>query len=141
MPRAKASLLKRRRAASETVFVLGDRHSVVDFLDAPPLLPQILVADGRWLTFPELFRSVQRHLRDCALAEFAFEVQFFAPEDTALFVEVFGPACEVLHQLCVQWVRGAFDVVGVLLLCILLQAAVEQLAKEGAPILQEFFLK
>ena len=114
---------------------------MIDFVDAPPLLPQILTADRKFITYPELLRSVLRHLIDCALGAFAFDVMFFAPANTQLFIDVFEPACEVVHQLTVQWVRSSFDVVGVMLLCILLQEAVEDLAKEGVPILQEFFLK
>lgn len=114
---------------------------MIDFADAPPLLPQILASDRRFITYPELLRSVLRHLVDCALGEFAFDVMFFAPTDTQLFIDVFESACEVVHQLTVQWVRSSYDIVGVMLLCILLQEAVENLAKEGVPILQEFFLK
>ena len=139
------SLLRKHGAADserqQAVFTLSDRHSVIDFADAPPLLPQILASDRKFITYPELLRSVLRHLVDCALGEFAFDVLFFAPADTQLFIDVFEPACEVVHQLTVQWVRGSYDVVGVMLLCILLQEAVENLAKEGVPILQEFFLK
>lgn len=125
----------------QSVFTLSDRHSVIDFANSPPLLPQILVTDGRYITFPELIRSVLRHLLDCSLGEFAFDVLFFQPPDTQIFIDVYGPACEVIHQLTVQWVRNTYDIVGVMLVCIMLQASVENLAKEGVPILQEFFLK
>ena len=121
--------------------MLSDRHTVIDFLRSPPLLPSILSEDKTLISYPEFFRSIQRHLIDCSLGEFAFEVLFFDPEDTKMLIEVIGAACEELHLTTVNWVRGSFDVVGVMILCILLQAAVEELAKEGVPILQEFFLK
>ena len=95
------------------VFTLGDRHSVVDFMGAEPLLPSILASEGRFVSFPELFRSVQQHLIACALAEFEFEVQFFNVEDSALFIDVFGGACELLHLGAVEWIRGSYDIVGV----------------------------
>ena len=125
----------------QAIFSLSDRHSAIDFATSPPLLPQILVTDNKFITYPELFRSVLRHLIDCSLGEFAFNVLFFHPKDTQVFIDVYGSACEVIHTMTVQWVRSSFDVVGVLLLCIMLQQAVEELAKEGVPILQEFFLK
>ena len=114
---------------------------MIDFLRSPPLLPSILAEEKTLISYPEFFRSIQRHLIDCSLGEFAFEVLFFDPEDTKMLIEVIGAACEELHLTTVNWVRGSFDVVGVMILCILLQAAVEELAKEGVPILQEFFLK
>lgn len=123
------------------VFTLSDRHTVIDFMDAEPLLPSILVAEGRYISYLELFRSIQRHLICCALAEFEFEVQFFNVDDCGVFIEVFGGACEVVHVGTVEWIRSSFDIVGVLLFCVLLQGAVEKLAREGVPILQEFFLK
>lgn len=125
----------------QAVFSLSDRHSVIDFASSPPLLPQILVSEGKFITYPELFRSVLRHLIDCSLGEFAFDVLFFHPKDTQIFIDVYGSACEAIHTMTVQWVRTSFDVVGVMLLCIMLQQAVEGLAKEGVPILQEFFMK
>lgn len=121
--------------------MLSDRHTVIDFLRSPPLLPSILSEDKTLISYPEFFRSIQRHLIDCSLGEFAFEVLFFDPEDTKMLIDVIGAACEELHLTTVNWVRGSFDVVGVMILCILLQAAVEELAKEGVPILQEFCLK
>lgn len=144
MPKPKSLLKKRGKMVSPyqtAVFTLGDRHSVVDFMGAEPLLPSILASEGRFVSFPELFRSVQQHLIACALAEFEFEVQFFNVEDSALFIDVFGGACELLHLGAVEWIRGSYDIVGMLLFCVLLQGAVERLAKEGVPILQEFFLK
>ena len=137
----KTSLLKKAVASNPTPFVLSDRHTVVDFLNAQPLLPSILEEENKTISYPEFFRSIQRHLIDCSLGEFTFEVLFFDPEDTSLFIEVVGAACEELHQTTVTWIRSTYDVVGVMILCILLQAAVEELAKEGLPILQEFFLK
>ncbi|KAK8816886.1 hypothetical protein WA577_002680 [Blastocystis sp. JDR] len=142
-PKPKSLLKKRGKMVSPyqtAVFTLGDRHSVVDFMGAEPLLPSILASEGRFVSFPELFRSVQQHLIACALAEFEFEVQFFNVEDSALFIDVFGGACELLHLGAVEWIRGSYDIVGMLLFCVLLQGAVERLAKEGVPILQEFFL-
>lgn len=142
MTSTKPSIMKKKtRFSSEDVFVLGDRHSIIDFAYSSPLLPSILSSDNEYITFPELFRSLQCHLVECALGEFQFEVLFFNPEDTSLFIDIFNAACEVIHQTTVQWVRSTYDVIGVMLLCILLQSAVEQLAKEGTPILQEFFSK
>lgn len=142
MSTTKHSILKKKtQFNSSSIFVLGDRHSIIDFASSAPLLPSILVSDNRMITFPELFRSIQRHLIECALGEFQFEVLFFNPEDTSLFIDVFNAACEVIHQAAVQWIRNTYDVVGIMLLCILLQSGVEELAKEGTPILQEFFSK
>ena len=47
---------------------------------------------------------MQQHLIACALAEFEFEVQFFNVEDSALFIDVFGGACELLHLGAVEWI-------------------------------------
>ena len=33
------------------VFTLSDRHTVIDFMDAEPLLPSILVAEGRYISY------------------------------------------------------------------------------------------
>lgn len=123
------------------VFVLGDRHSVIDFSFSTPLLPSILSRENKSITFPEFFRSIQCHLIECALGEFQFEVLFFNPEDTRLFIQIFNAGCEVIHQITVQWIRTTYDLLGVMLLCILLQSGIERLAKEGTPILQEFFTK
>ena len=125
----------------EDIFVLSDRHTIIDFSTASPLLPSILVREHKQITFPEVFRSLQCHLIDCALGEFQFEVLFFNPEDTSLFIDIFNAGCEAIHQVAVQWIRTTYDILGVMLLCILLQSSIERLAKEGTPILQEFFSK
>ena len=72
----KTSLLKKAVASNPTPFVLSDRHTVVDFLNAQPLLPSILEEENKTISYPEFFRSIQRHLIDCSLGEFAFEVLF-----------------------------------------------------------------
>ena len=141
MESSKSSLLKKKSKASENVLVLGDRHSIIDFVSSAPLLPSILASDNRSITFPELFRSLQYHLIECALGEFQFEVLFFNPEDTSLFIDVFNAGCEVIHQLTVSWIRSTYDLIGIMLLGSLLQSSIELLAKEGTPILQEFFTK
>ena len=134
-------ILAKGKKNKDDVFVLSDRHSVIDFCFSAPLLPSILSRENRTITFPEFFRSIQSHLIECALGEFQFEVLFFNPEDTSLFIDIFNAGCEVIHQITVQWIRSTYDLLGVMLLCILLQSGIERLAKEGTPILQEFFSK
>lgn len=49
--------------------MIGDRCSVLENPDAPPLIVHVVQAEKKKLPYEAIFRSVQRHLMDTATSE------------------------------------------------------------------------
>lgn len=71
-----------KRDPSDThAFALHNRPSVIrTALDAPTPI-HVVQAEGKPLTFEEIFRASQRHLIDAAATEHAFCLAFFGPDE------------------------------------------------------------
>lgn len=58
-------------------FNLGDRDSILDAVEAGPILVHVAIAEGRHYPYEAIMRSVFKHLMDSATSEYLFTIEFF----------------------------------------------------------------
>lgn len=58
-------------------FSLGDRDSVLDAIEAGPILVHVALAEGHHFPYEAIMRSVFKHLMDSATSEYLFTIEFF----------------------------------------------------------------
>lgn len=58
-------------------FNLGDRDSILDAVEAGPILVHVALAEGRQFPYEAIMRSVFKHLMDSATSEYLFTIEFF----------------------------------------------------------------
>lgn len=58
-------------------FNMGDRDSILDTVEAGPILVHVALAEGRQFPYEAIMRSVFKHLMDSATSEYLFTIEFF----------------------------------------------------------------
>ena len=58
-------------------FNMGDRDSILDAIEAGPILVHVAVAEGSQFPYEAIMRSVFKHLVDSATSEYLFTIEFF----------------------------------------------------------------
>lgn len=58
-------------------FNMGDRASILDVMEAGPILVHVALAEGRQFSYEAIMRSVFKHLMDSATSEYLFTIEFF----------------------------------------------------------------
>lgn len=56
---------------------MGDRDSILDTVEAGPILVHVALAEGRQFPYEAIMRSVLKHLMDSATSEYLFTIEFF----------------------------------------------------------------
>ncbi|CAG9576300.1 Vps52_/_Sac2_family_-_putative [Leishmania major strain Friedlin] len=79
----------------DRVFQLGQRGNIFARVFAPPLIPTLEKAAGRWHSYEETLRSVLHLLSDTVTHEYLFTFEFFAG-DTSVYVDVFQPTLQFI---------------------------------------------
>ncbi|CAJ1989622.1 Vps52 / Sac2 family [Leishmania donovani] len=79
----------------DRVFQLGQRGEIFARVFAPPLIPTLEKAAGRWHSYEETLRSVLHLLSDTVTHEYLFTFEFFAG-DTSVHVDVFQPTLQFI---------------------------------------------
>jgi hypothetical protein len=105
--------------AAKTVdpFSIADRVSVLADADLPPVAQHVAQAEKHRLTYEQLWRNVQRHLVDVAVAEEGFDRRFFGerygPEVHTLTL---SRAISTVVEGLETYLMNSFDAPGLLLL-------------------------
>lgn len=63
-------------------FNMGERDSILDTVEAGPILVHVALAEGRQFPYEAIMRSVFKHLMDSATSEYLFTMEFFKVIDT-----------------------------------------------------------
>lgn len=58
-------------------FNMGDRDSILDAVEAGPILVHVALAEGNQFPYEAIMRSVFKHLMDSATSEYLFTIEFF----------------------------------------------------------------
>lgn len=58
-------------------FNMGDRDSILDGVEAGPILVHVALAEGNQFPYEAIMRSVFKHLMDSATSEYLFTIEFF----------------------------------------------------------------
>ena len=74
-------------------FNMGDRDSILDSVEAGPILVHVALAEGRQYPYEAIMRSVFKHLMDSATSEYLFTIEFFKVCCDSSVCFPFGIAC------------------------------------------------
>ena len=122
-------------------FTIGDRLSLLDHADDPPLPAHVVSAEKTRLSFEALFRSVERHLMDVAAAEDSFDRRFFGPKyGPEVFQLVLSRAFNVLFAGLEEYLAAAGgDAPGLVLLVAIVGAHKASMGSRKLVCLDPFF--
>ncbi|OAO15946.1 vacuolar protein sorting-associated protein [Blastocystis sp. ATCC 50177/Nand II] len=122
-------------------FELAGRNEVLKHVaDAPMTVEPLQEGDDADMDAVVCWRSLLRLVMDLALAEYAFDRDFFHAEDTAIFSEIFAGVCKYVQAQLGEWAAASVDFFGVLLVGMLVQSLLTQLQNSEYPILVDFWL-
>lgn len=126
----------RARSATEQVFELGKRTSVLGQTDKPAIIPHMAEFDGKKFSYEVVFRNIHKLLLDTATSEYCFCLDFF--EDENIFKDLFAPIVAVVETDLSTAVQDLYDIVAILLMIRVNQEHRLIMAKRRVPCLDDY---
>lgn len=120
-------------------FSLGDRHKVLDDIEAEPILVHVANAEGRKFPYEVILRSVLKHLIDAATNEFLFIFDFFQSNTRETFNKIFGRTLSLVIENLENYLLNCYDMVGLLLMIKITNLQRLVMQRRRMPVLDAFF--
>eukprot|EP00698_Gefionella_okellyi_P007742 TRINITY_DN1891_c0_g1_i6.p1 TRINITY_DN1891_c0_g1~~TRINITY_DN1891_c0_g1_i6.p1 ORF type:complete len:662 (+),score=158.88 TRINITY_DN1891_c0_g1_i6:70-2055(+) len=120
-----------------SIFALGERRSVLENFDAPPIV--IVTAQRQELKFPyeAVFRSMHQLLLESCISEFVFTTELFQQRDVEK--AIFAKTLLVFRENLDHYLRDCYDAVGVLLIVRLVAHFQQMLSRYSCDTLVQYF--
>ena len=122
-------------------FSLGNRGRVLDLIDEKPILVHVALAEKEHFPYEMLFRSLHRHLIDCATNEFIFIRDFFADSQShhATFNTIFTKTLSLILESLENYLFHCHDIISLMCMINITSRHREVMQDRNITVLNNFF--
>ncbi|CAM9364292.1 unnamed protein product [Chrysoparadoxa australica] len=125
--------------ARDAAFSLGTRDSVLNQIEAAPILVHVAQAEGMHVPYEVILRSVLKHLVDSATSEYLFTLEFFKGTSEAAFQQIFGRTLGLCLENLDNFIPSCHDAIGLVLMIKIAYAHRMVMQRRRIPALDGFF--
>lgn len=120
-------------------FNMGDRDSILDAVEAGPILVHVALAEGNQFPYEAIMRSVFKHLMDSATSEYLFTIEFFKGQSHETFNQIFARTLSLCIENLESYLSTCCDCIGLLLMIKITHAHSMVMQRRRVPVLDSFF--